>query len=247
MPTVLLAILLGCWNGLGIIIGLSGIGISTALTNGVITGLLIGNVSMGFQVGATCLLMSIGFFTYGGATIPDYKTGAIFGVIVGSTAGLEAGLIMSTLLALLLTQMDILGRATTTVFQHAADNALAKNNIGKFEMWTLLGVVPWFLGRFIPVFVGVLLKDDLKALSDFANKFAWVSNGLRVVGKALPAVGFALLLSYMDLKKYWPFMVIGYVMYAYMGVSTIGLAIAGTAAAALYIGGGLGLGKKEAK
>ncbi len=245
MPTVLLALLLGVWNGVGIIIGLSGIGISTALTNGVITGLLIGDINSGFQVGATCLLMSIGFFTYGGATIPDYKTGAIFGTIVASTSGIDQGLVMSTLLALLLTQLDILGRATTTVFQHAGDKALANNNIGKFEMWTLLGTLPWFLSRFLPVFVGVLMKDNLTALSDFANQFAWVSNGLKIVGKALPAVGFALLLSYMDLKKYWPFMVIGYVMYAYMGVGTIGLAIAGCAAAALYVGGFAA--KKEAE
>jgi len=40
-------------------------------------------------------------------------------------------------------------------------------------------------------------------------------------------------------------MIIGYVMYAYMSVGTIGLAIAGCAAAALYVGK-LGV-KKEAK
>jgi len=245
MPTVLLALLLGLWNGIGIIIGLSGISITTPLTTGVITGMLIGNTAMGFQIGATCLLFDIGFFTYGGATTPNFTVGAVFGVIIGQTSGYEAGIAMATLLSLLMSQMDILGRATTTVFQHAADKALANNSIAKFEMWTLLGTLPWFLSRFIPVFVGVLMKDNLQALSDFANQFVWISNGLKIVGKALPAVGFALLLSYMDLKKYWPFMIIGYVMYAYMSVGTIGLAIAGCAAAALYVGK-LGV-KKEAK
>ena len=236
MNTFILALLLGIWNGVGILIGLSGISISTSLTNGVITGLFLGDVNLGFKIGATCLLMSIGFFTYGGATIPDYTTGAIFGVVVGKASGsYETGLAMSTLLALLMTQMDILGRSTTTVFQHAADHALAKNSIPKFEMWTLLGTLPWFLSRFIPVFVGVLLTDNIQALSDFANQFVWFSNGLNIVGKALPAVGFALLLSYMDLKTYWPFMVLGYALYAYMNVGTIGLAIIGVAAAALYL------------
>ena len=40
----------------------------------------------------------------------------------------------------------------------------------------------------------------------------------------------------MDIKKYWPFMIVGYVMFAYMGVGTLGLALVGAAAGALYIG-----------
>ena len=130
--------------------------------------------------------------------------------------------------------MDILGRATTTIFQHAADKALASNSIGSFEGWTLAGMIPWLLSRAIPVFVGVLLSDNLTALADFSANFAWFSNGLSVVGKALPAVGFALLLSYMDVSKYWPFMVIGYVLFAYMAVPTIGLALVGVTAGYLY-------------
>lgn len=236
MNTVLLAILLGLWNGVGMVIALSGLEFRNALYSGLVTGLLVGDVALGFQVGAACLLMSIGFYTFGGATVPDYITGSIFGVIAGKQAGsYEYGLTMATLLGLLMTQMDILGRSTTTVFQHKADSALAANNIPSFERWTLLGTLPWILSRFIPVFVGVLLSDKLQVLADFANKVAWISDGLRVVGKALPAVGFALLLSYMDIKTYWPFMFIGYVLFAYMGVTTIGLAIVGVAAAAIYL------------
>jgi len=40
----------------------------------------------------------------------------------------------------------------------------------------------------------------------------------------------------MDLKKYWPFLILGFVLYAYMGVGTIGLALVGLAAGALYTG-----------
>ena len=134
MNTVLLAVLLGLWNGVGMVISLSGINFRNALYSGLITGLLVGDVALGFQVGAACLLMSIGFYTFGGATVPDYITGAIFGVIAGKQAGsYEYGLTMATLLGLLMTQMDILGRSTTTVFQHKADSALAANNIPSFE------------------------------------------------------------------------------------------------------------------
>ena len=101
-------------------------------------------------------------------------------------------------------------------------------------MWPLAGTLPWFLSRFLPVFIGLLFVDQLTVIADAAAKLEWFSNGLAVVGKALPAVGFALLLSYMDLKKFWPFMVVGYVMFAYMGVGTLGLALVGAAAGALF-------------
>ena len=75
---------------------------------------------------------------------------------------------------------------------------------------------------------------DAAVLADFSTNFKWFTDGLAVVGRALPAVGFALLLSYMDIKKYWPFMIVGYVLFAYMSVPTIGLALVGAAAGFLY-------------
>jgi PTS system mannose-specific IIC component len=160
----------------------------------------------------------------------------MFGTVVAKSAGIDAGLLVATSLALLMTQMDILGRSTTTVFQHLAEGALAQNNIKKMELWTIMGTVPWILSRAIPVFFGMLLIDNVNKLADFANSVQWISKGLSVVGKCLPAVGFALLLSYMDLKKFWPFLILGFVLYAYMGVGTIGLALVGLAAGALYTG-----------
>ena len=236
MNTLVVAFLLGLWSGISMVLDLSGLGVRTALLSGVIAGLVVGDVSLGFEIGATCLLMSVGYYTYGGATIPDYVTGSIFGVVVAKNTGsYDVGLTIAVTLSLLMTQMDILGRASTTVFQHLADKALADNKIKKFEMWTIMGTLPWALSRFIPVFLGILLVDQLEGFASFATSIEWVSNGLKIVGKALPAVGFALLLSYMDIKKYWPFMLIGYVLFAYMNVGTIGIAIVGAAAGALYI------------
>ena len=241
MNTLLVALLLGLWSGVAMVLNLTGLGVRTALLSGVIAGLLVGDPGLGFEIGATCLLMSVGFYTYGGATVPDYVTGAMFGTVIAAESGdLNVGLATAASLSLLMTQMDILGRASTTVFQHLADKALADNNIAKFEAWTLAGTLPWILSRAIPVFVGVLAVDALAGIAAAATSIAWVSNGLAVVGKALPAVGFALLLSYMDIKKYWPFMIVGYVMFAYMGVGTLGLALVGAAAGALYIGSAKG-------
>ncbi|MBQ0036446.1 MAG: PTS sugar transporter subunit IIC [Firmicutes bacterium] len=240
MSNVLLGIILGLWSGVSMVANLSGLGIRTTLITGVLAGLCAGDVNMGFQIGSTCLLMSIGFYTYGGATIPDWITGALFGTVIAVKAGgdYNVGLTTAVSLALLMSEMDILGRATTTIFQHLGDKALAENNIKKFELVTLLGILPWTLSRMIPVFLGMIMIDNVVTLVNFANSFAWVSTGLSVVGKVLPAVGFALLLSYMDLKKYWPFLILGFVLFAYAGMGTIALALVGAALAGILVFGG---------
>ena len=239
MSNVLLGIILGLWSGVSMVLDLSGIGIRTTLITGVLAGLCVGDVNMGFQIGSTCLLMSIGFYTYGGATIPDWITGSLFGTVIAAKAGdYNTGLATATALALLMSEMDILGRATTTVFQHLGEKALAENNIKKFETVTLMGVLPWALSRMLPVLLGMIMIDNVVALVNFANTFAWISTGLSVVGKVLPAVGFALLLSYMNLTKYWPYLIIGFVLFAYAGMGTIALALVGAALAGIVVFGG---------
>ena len=210
-------------------------GIYNPLIFGVVTGLVVGDVKLGLEVGATAALLDIGFYTYGGATTPDYNIGAMFGTVVYKQSGsLEQGLLVATVVGLLISWFDIFGRGVTTVFQHGGDRALANKDIKAFERWHLLGTMGWFWSRFIPVFIGMLFIDKYQVIADFIANYAWIKNGLVVIGKALPAVGFALLLSYMDIKNFWPFMLVGYALYAFMGVPTLGLAIIGIALGYLF-------------
>lgn len=238
MPPVLTAFLLAAVTGVLFVILALGVNFWAPLLLGFLSGIIVGDIALGLQVGATCALMALGFYTYGGATTPDYNIGAIFGVFVASQTGdVSQGIIIGSIIALLMSLFDILGRMTTTVFQHGGDRALAKKNLKSFTKWFWTGTIPWFLGRFIPVFVGMLFIDRYEYIQSFVESYAWFQNGLSVVGSALPAVGFALLLSYMDLKSYWPYMLVGYVLFAYLGVPTVGLAIVGAIAAGLYIKG----------
>lgn len=240
MSNLMLGIILGLWSGVAMVLNLSGLGVRTTVLTGIIAGLCVGDLQTGLQVGSTMLISSMGFYTYGGATIPDFITGTIFGTVVGAKTGsVESGIVVASGIALLMSQMDILGRASTTVFQHLAEGALAKNSIAKMELYTILGTLPWILSRAIPVVLGMILIDNVVVLTNFANSVNWIANGLKVVGKILPAVGFALLLSYMDLKKYWPFFIIGFVLYAYAGMGTVALALVGLAAASFFVQGGL--------
>ena len=240
MSNLMLGIILGLWSGIAMVLNLSGLGVRTTVITGIIAGLCVGDLKTGLAVGSTMLISSMGFYTYGGATIPDFITGTIFGTVVGARTGsVENGIVVAGGIALLMSQMDILGRATTTVFQHLAEGALAKNSIKKMELYTILGTLPWILSRAIPVVLGMIMIDNVVALTNFATSVNWIANGLKVVGKILPAVGFALLLSYMDLKRYWPFFIIGFVLYAYAGMGTVALALVGLVAASFFVQGGL--------
>jgi PTS system mannose-specific IIC component len=236
MSTVLFAFLLAAITGILFVFVALGVNFWAPLMLGFLAGIIVGDISIGLTVGATCALMALGFYTYGGATMPDYNIGAIFGVFVAKQSGdISQGLVVAAALALLMALFDILGRGATTVFQHGGDRALARRSLRSFERWHMAGTIPWFLGRFIPVFIGMIFIDRYQIVADAVERFVWLRNGLGVVGSALPAVGFALLLSYMDLKNYWPYMLVGYVLFAYMGVPTVGLAIIGVAAAGLYM------------
>lgn len=240
MPTVLLAIIMATFTGLMIVFAsLAMGGLYTPIIFAFVTGLIVGNVELGLAVGASCALMALGFYTYGGATTPDYNVGAMFGVVIASQMGgsddaILQGIVIGSVIALLMSWFDILGRAATTVFQHGGDRALARKDVKAFERWHLMGTMGWFWSRFIPVFFGMLFVDKYELIAKFVTEYAWIKTGLALIGKCLPAVGFALLLSYMDIKHYWPFLLLGYVLFAFLGVPTIGLALVGIAAGALF-------------
>jgi PTS system mannose-specific IIC component len=241
MLAFFLALIVGI---LMVVVGL-GVNMWAPLFLGLVAGILAGDVNLGLIIGSYCALMGLGFYTYGGATMPDFAVGAVFGVFAVAKTSIATGLSTEaavdqvlpvvTALALLMSLFDILGRASTTVFQHGGDNALAKRNVASFQRWFFAGTIPWMLSRAVPIFIGMLFINQYQDLANAIQSVGWLSQGLSVVGRALPAVGFALLLSYMDIASYWPYMLAGFVLFAYMGLPTVGLAIVGAAAAGLYM------------
>jgi len=248
---MVLAFFLALFTGASIVVIGLAVNMWAPLFYGMIAGVLVGDINLGLQIGAICALLGLGFYTYGGATMPDFSIGAIFGVFMAAQASggatLEAVtsqvIPIITAIALLMSLFDIAGRGLTTIFQHGGDNALARRDVTSFQRWHLAGTIPWGLSRAIPVFIGMLFINQYQVLAEAIARLDWLQRGLGVVGKSLPAVGFALLLSYMDIGTYWPYMLVGYALFAYMGVPTVGLAIIGVAAAGLYMKGKKDLAK----
>jgi len=206
---------------------------------GLITGIVTGNAPLGLAVGGTLELMSLGLWTYGGATVPDFFTGAVIGTAVGAlskqplSVAITEGLAVAVPVALFMTQLDILGRAATTVFIHGADRFAEKQDERGVSLMHALGNIPWGLSRAIPIFFAIWLGAG--PLQSLMTKIpSWLTVGLSTMGHILPALGFGILLTYLPFKKWWAFFVLGFVLYSYLKIPLIGIAIAALAIVLIY-------------
>jgi PTS system mannose-specific IIC component len=206
------------------------------LISAFVTGLIIGDVQMGLLIGGTLELMALGVYTYGGATIPDYTVGGILGTYFGHQAGFEVGIALAIPAALLLTQVDILNRFLNFIFVHRADRYAEEGNDKGFDrmmVWT--SHIIWGLSRAIPVFLAIAFGEAVvRAVSNFFGSNPWFNNGIAVAGGILPALGFAMLLKIMPVEKYPAFLLLGFIMFAYLKMPLVGIAIAAVAIALVY-------------
>ncbi len=239
MSPIIAAIILGLWAYIGFYdaLGPNFIQAYRPLMAGTVAGLVVGDVKMGMLIGGTLELMALGVYTYGGATIPDYQSGAILGTYYAAqTKSFETGLALAIPAALLLTQVDILNRFLNFVFVHRADAYAEAGDAKGFErMMVMFSHVIWGLSRGLPVFLAVAFgKPVVDALSGFFNTYPWINNGIRTVGSILPALGMAMLLKIMPVGKYPAFLILGFLLFAYLKIPLVGIAIAAVAVTLLY-------------
>lgn len=203
-------------------------------------GLIVGDVNLGMAIGATLELTALGVYTYGGATIPDYQTGAIIGTALAAagTGDLAAktavGLTIGLPAAVLLASLDPIGRFLPTFWIHKADDYASQGNSTGITWMHWTAFIPWALVRAIPTFLAALALNTT-SVTDIQNSIpAGFTTGMGLVGAILPAVGFAMLLKIMPVAKYWYFLLFGFVLYAYLKVPLLGIALFGLAVAFLY-------------
>lgn len=221
---------------ISIIDGLSlGIGTQFPMISGAIAGLIVGDFKLGLLVGATLQLMVLGVGTYGGASIPDFTTGAIIGTAFAFTSGqsTEFAITLAVPVGLLMVQLDILARFSNTFFLHRVDLAIEDLNYKSITKNILFGILPWGLSRAIPVLIMLLFGQNV--VNFIIDKFPeWLMGGLKVAGGLLPVVGIAVLLRYLPIKKFFPFLIIGFFLASFLNVSMMGVSIVGIAMSILY-------------
>jgi PTS system mannose-specific IIC component len=210
---------------------------------GFLAGLITGDMVTGLKIGATMQLMSLGIGGYGASSVPNYDVGAIVGTAfaVATGKGLEVGLAAGIPTAALGVQLDVLGKMAGSFFLHRAQSASEKLETKKMYRWIFTGSIirPGLiaLAVFIVLTAGA---NTVQFLLD--NMPKWLISGLNVAGGILPAVGFAILLRYMPFRKHFIFVIMGFVLAAYLNVPIIGIALLAFIAAYIFY---TGIQKKE--
>lgn len=201
---------------------------------GFFAGLILGDIQTGLIVGGTLNLLVLGVGNFGGASIPDYMTGALIGTAfaIFSGKGAEFGISLAVPIGLLMVQLDVLARFTNTYFQNRAEFFVKQGNLDKAARMGLWGLLPTSLSRMIPVFLALVFGANFIE-SIVTHMPEWLMSGLQVAGGILPALGIAILLRYLPVKENIPYLIIGFVVAAYLNITVLGAALIGLALAIL--------------
>jgi mannose/fructose/N-acetylgalactosamine-specific phosphotransferase system component IIC len=212
---------------------------SRPLIAGTVAGLIIGDVTLGMAIGATMELAALGVYTYGGASIPDYTTGAIVGTALAHASSgtfshqVAFGLALGIPAAVLLISLDPIGRFLPTFWIHRADSAALQVRTREMTVLQWTAFIPWAAVRVVPTFIGVYYANDVAKIESSIP--GWFTNGMTLVGAILPTVGFAMLLKMLPVAKYWYMLLIGYVLYGYLQIPLLGVALFGLAIAIIFV------------
>lgn len=209
------------------------LGLNKPVIAGLFAGLILGDITAGLYIGGTLQLMVLGVGSFGGSSMPDYMSGALIGTaFVAGMDDPQVALAVAVPAGLLLVNFDLLARFANAYFQRMADNAADATNYRKVEIANMSGALFWGLSRALPIFIALYFgRDVVSNILDASPE--WIMSGLRVAGGLLPALGIAILLRYLPFKKFWVYVLAGFVASAYLNVPMLGVAFIGLIAAAI--------------
>lgn len=234
------ALLLAAWAGLCALDQFGPhLGFRKPLLASVGVGLILGDLTTAIIIGATLELMWLGVNNIGAYVPPDVITGTVVGAAMGILAGGDienskaVAIAVGVPAAMLVQQLNMLIMTTNISLVHAADKAAESGVFSKIGKFHWAGGAMFFLSRAVPTFIacfaGSAVIDSILAAIP-----AQILTGFGVAGSAIPAVGLAMLLTMMLKKNMWIFLLLGFVLSAYLAVPTLGIALVAAAFAGVY-------------
>lgn len=199
--------------------------------NGLVTGLIMGDASIGFYLGGTYELMNIGLNPLGGSTVPNYNMGVVVGVAFGAVTNLETGMAVGIVVATLASTLDVLAKMSGSYFLHKEQKLVQEKNLDGAMRWIRIGLLPRILlDSMIPLIILFVAGAPIvEAINNVIP--AWLLAGFKNAGNMLPAIGFAILLRSMNIKGNFQYVIIGFVLFAYFQIGALGAALIGIALA----------------
>lgn len=196
---------------------------------GALTGLIMGDLQTGIIIGGTLEIFFMGSIAIGAYTPPDVNVGGILGTALAIKLGMGAEMAVTLALptAIFSAAFYTLEMATVRVFvSHKADTYAERGEVKKvYLMHWIGGLVSCFRAGTI-VFVAYLIGST--KMQEIVNAIPeQIIQGMTIATGMLPAIGIALLMRMIVNKKLIPYLVLGFVLSAYLNVPIIGIAIIG--------------------
>lgn len=218
--------------------------LNTPVGAGLIAGLIMGDMQTGLIIGASMQLMVLGVGTFGGASRIDATTGTVLATAFSTTVkGMTPQTAISSIavpVAAIMVELDVLARFANTYFSHRIDHLIDQDKINykAVERNVLYGAIPWSLSRAIPVFIALAFGQNLvQTIANALNgDLLWLGQGLTVAGATLPAVGFAILLRYLPVKKHAAYLILGFTITTLFSVLFTSIQTLGTGLVAVNKG-----------
>lgn len=210
--------------------------ISRPIVTSVFVGLIFGDIRAGIIIGGVLELAFVGAITIGAAKPPDIISGGILGAAFALMTGKGAGFALTLafpIAALFLIVDNVLTLLIIPIFAKKADGYAQKADLkGVSRMHILSFVTVKLLPRALFVslafyFGSPIMKTILNAIPQF------VQDGINIAAGIMPALGFAILLQMLLKKNVLVYLVIGFVLYSYLHVPIMGIAIIGTVIAVI--------------
>lgn len=204
---------------------------------GPLIGLILGDLPTGLAVGASVELVFLGGLSMGAYAPPNPYIGGMVGVALAIISGSpELGITLAYPIGLLVQMLNYVVTSINIIWVEKAE-ALLKQGKTKgvwfwhhMSIWTRM-ILQFFVPTFIALWVGSTAVQGI-----YDSIPAWFSGGLSVAAGILPAIGMASILVTLGFKKAWPFFILGYVLAAYMGLSTVPVALIALAVAVIVYG-----------
>lgn len=203
--------------------------------SGFLVALAMGEPMVGMQAAAYINLAYLGWITAGGTMPGNLPVAAVFGTAMTILSGADPSLAVSfavpfSLFGILTFQLTM---SFNSIWVHQAEKFLEKGNIRAMRMMNFVpsGILN-FLVTGVPAFILVYFgAGPMENLLDMIPE-TFVT-AMEVVGGIMPALGIAMLLSFMGNKKIMPFYFLGFLLTIYLGLDI--MAITAIAAVLGYV------------
>ena len=193
-----------------------------------LVGLILGDLQTGLYLGAVLETYFLGTVVIGGYQAPDAGISSILASAFAINSGMdaEAALLMAVPIAVLTTSLQNILWAGYSFTSKIADRyAEQGNSTGVYGIMLLEMVGNAFL-KFIIVFLAWIYGSDV-VNTILAGIPDVILTGMSTAGGVLPAIGLAILVSMIMNKSNFAYFLLGFVLVAYFGIPTIGIAVLG--------------------